>query len=235
MHKRAIFALTMLMIFSFIGMAAAQDEGDDEPILGLISVDRAEVRVGPDFAYDSIAELPLDTSITIVGRAGDFYYSWNGMQWLQIVYGDRIAWIYARLARTSVAFNSIPPTGRLLPRNRDGRVPEEFDLSSEVCTQWSGNFTRSGDFMAGDAALTVTYPGLKGANLYSVIVISPTGFRTAYDSETTTATIELERLPAEAGTYIWRVAPYWSNEKPRYTWQQVCLLQTGGTFDKPQT
>jgi hypothetical protein len=235
MQKRVIFALVILMAFSFMGIANAQDEADDEPILGLISVDRAEVRVGPDFAYDSIAELPLDTSITIVGRAGDFYYSWNGLQWLQIIYGDRKAWIYARLARTSVAFNSIPPTGRLLPRNRDGRVPDGFDLSSEICTQWGGSFTRSGDFMAGDQTLTVTYPGLTGANLYSVIVISPTGFRTAYDSETTTATIELERLPAEAGTYTWRVAPYWSNEKPRYTWQQVCLLQTGGTFEKPAT
>jgi hypothetical protein len=231
MVKRAIL-LVAVMTALWVATSAAQD---DEPILGLISVDRAEVRVGPDFAYDSIAELPLDTSITIVGRAGDFYSRWNGTQWLQILYGDRKLWIYARLARTSVAFNSIPPTGRLPPRNRDGRVPDGFDLSSDICSQWVGEFGRSGDFMAGDQTLTVTYPGLTGANLYSVIVLSPTGFRTAFDSETTTATIELERLPAEVGTYTWRVAPYWSNEIPRYTWQQVCLLQTGGTFEKPQT
>lgn len=223
----------ILVMFAIGGMISSVTAQDSEPILGLISVDRAEVRVGPDFAYDSIGELPLNTSITIVGRAGDFYYRWNGLQWLQIEYGDRRAWVYARLARTSIAFNSIPPTGRLLPRNRNGRVPDEFDLSSEICTQWNGDFTRSGDFMAGDATLTVTYPGLQGATVYSVIVLSPTGFRTAFDSVTTTATIELKRLPAESGTYTWRVAPYWSNQVPRYTWQQVCLLQTGGTFEKP--
>lgn len=228
-HKIIGVLLVLLLV-----VAGAQAQ-DDETIYGLVSVDRAEVRVGPDFAYDSIGELPLNASVVVLGRSGDFYSSWNGLQWVQIQFGDRVAWIYARLLRTSVAFNSIPPRGRLLPRDRNGRVPEEFDLSSEICSQWSGTFSRSGDFMAGDATLTVSYPGLAGANVYSVIVLSPTGFRTAFDSETTSATIVLDDLPAEAGTYTWRVAPYWTNDVPRYTWQQVCLLQTGGTFEKPAT
>lgn len=229
MLKRLI--VLCITVFGLLGIANAQDG----VINGLITVDTAEVRVGPDFAYDSIGELPLNTAVVVIGRAGDFYSRWNGQQWVQIEYGDRAAWVYARLVRTSTPFNDIPPTGRMPPRDRNGRVPEEFDLSSEICTQWVGDFSLSGNLMGGDTTLTVTYPGLTGANLYSVIVISPTGFRTAFDSETTTATIEIERLPAEAGTYTWRVAPYWSNEKPRYTWQQVCLLETGGTFEKPAT
>ncbi|MEZ4670153.1 MAG: SH3 domain-containing protein [Anaerolineae bacterium] len=223
----------VVMMFIVLGMVSGVQGQDDDTIYGLVSVDRAEVRIGPDFAYDSIGQLPLNASVVVLGRAGDFYYRWNGMQWVQIQFGDRVAWIYARLLRTSVAFNSIPPRGRLLPRDNNGRVPEEFDLSSDVCSQWVGSFGLSGNFMSGDATLTVTYPGLMGANVYSVIVVSPTGFRTAFDSETTTATIVLEDLPAEAGTYTWRVAPYWTNDTYRYSWQQVCLLQTGGTFEKP--
>jgi hypothetical protein len=134
-----------------------------------------------------------------------------------------------------VAFNSIPPTGRLLPRNNDGRVPDEFDLSSDVCSQWQGDFTRSGDFMAGNNDLVVTYPLLQGSNVYSVIVISPTGVRRAFDSTSNTSTINIGRLPQEGGTYTWRVAPYWSNTSSRFGWQQVCLLRTGGSFEKPYT
>jgi hypothetical protein len=74
---------------------------------------------------------------------------------------------------------------------------------------------------------------MPGANVYSVITISPTGFRTAFDSETTTAIIELDRLPKETGTYTWRVAPYWTNGTERWRWQQLCLLETGGTFERP--
>lgn len=67
-------------------------------------------------------------------------------------------------------------------------MPDGFDLSSEICSQWQGEFTLSGNFMAGDPQLTVTYPGLTGATVYSVIVISPAGDRRAFDSETTTDT-----------------------------------------------
>lgn len=235
--KHILVVLTLIMLAT---LTAAQETTPVPPegldiITGLITVDTAEVRIGPDFAYDAIGQLPRDAAVTIIGRAGDFFTRWDGRQWLQVEYGSAPAWIYARLVRTSTPFNSIPPRGRLLPRNRDGRVPEEFDLSSDVCSQWVGEFTRSGDFGAGDTVLTVTYPTLTGANVYSVIVISPTGDRRAFDSITNTSEIILEDLPYEAGTYAWRVAPYWTQSNQRYNWQQVCLLQTGGTFEKQDT
>jgi uncharacterized protein YraI len=230
---RKIMCMLIVMLV-VVASVSAQSAQPDDTIYGLVSVDRADVRIGPDFAYDSIGQLPLNASVVVLGRSGDFYYRWNGMQWVQIQFGDRIGWIYARLLRTSIPFNSIPSSdAMLLPRDRNGRVPEEFDLSSDVCSQWSGSFGQSGNSIAKDAPLSVTYPGLTGANVYSVVVISPTGFRTSFDSETTTATIEYDYLPAESGTYTWWVAPYWTNDVPRYTWQQVCLLQTGGTFEKP--
>ncbi len=229
-----LFALALYAPILSAQNAPSGDQPGDA-IYGLIDVDGSEVRVGPDFAYESIGRLPLNSSVEILGRAGDFFRSWDGRQWLEIQYGERRAWVYARLIRTSTAFNSIFPTGRLLPRNADGRVPDGFDLSTEVCDQWVGDYTLSGNFMAGDATLSVTYPPLQGTSVYSVIVIAPDGFRTAFDSETTTGVIELARLPSMAGTYTWRVAPYWTNSTSRFNWQQICLLQTGGTFDKPLT
>lgn len=88
---------------------------------------------------------------------------------------------------------------------------------------------------AGDEEFVVTYPTLQGTTVYSVIVISPTGFRTPFDSNTGTATIRLDRLPNHGGTYTWRVVPYWTNSDSRFRWQQICLLRTGGTFEKPET
>jgi uncharacterized protein YraI len=228
LHRWLFCVLVCLML---VMPATAQDEA----IYGLISTDVAAVRVGPDFAYDAIGELPRDASVVVLGRAGDFFQRWDGRQWIEIEYGGSSGWVYARLVRTSTAFNSIFPTGRLLPRDPNGRVPDGFDLSSYVCDQWVGDYTRTGDFGAGDTKLTVTYPGLTGANVYSVIVISPSGSRTAFDSTTTTAEILLDRLPYEGGTYTWRVAPYWSNSRSRFSWQQVCLLHTGGTFEKAYT
>lgn len=242
MRKRLSGSLMLLLIFMLLvlpSLSIAQDGGDDgratDTIYGLVTEENSYVRVGPDFAYSSIGMLPMNASVVVVGRAGDFISRWDGRQWLQIVYGDRLAWIYARLLRTSVPFNSIPPTGRLLPRDRNGRVPEGFDLSSDVCSQWVGSFTQSGDFMSGSTEIVVTYPTLQGATVYTVIVISPTGFRTPFDSESGTAVIELDRLPNQGGTYTWQVAPYWTNSTERYLRQQVCLLQTGGTFEKPET
>jgi len=226
---RKIIVVLMVMLGAVVSVHGQADD----TIYGLVSVDKADVRVGPDFAYDSIGQLPLNASVVVLGRAGTFYYTWNGLQWVQIQFGDRIAWIYARLLRTSIPFNALPLHGRLLPRDRNGRVPDEFDLSSELCGQWSGAFGQSNGVISPDGELTVSYPGLTGANAYSVLVTSPTGFRTWFDSETTSASITFERLPAESGTYTWEVAPYWSNEVPRYTWQQVCEMQTGGTFEKP--
>lgn len=225
----------LLAVGLLLAAAFSTSQAQTDTIYGLVTVEEAEVRIGPDFAYDTIGRLPRDTSVVVLGRAGDFYARWDGRQWVQIEYGSAPAWVYARLLRTSVAFNSIPPTGRLLPRNRDGRVPDEFDLSTDVCSQWQGDYTLTGNFMAGENHLTVTYPGLQGANVYSVIVISPSGVRRAFDSTTTTSVIDIGFLPQESGTYTWRVAPYWTYSSYRPEWQQVCLLHTGGTFEKPYT
>lgn len=245
MKKLFIMVFTLGLIILTAITAVAQDEGDpgtdgensgvSGAIFGLVTVDTAEVRAGPDFAYANIGQLPRDASVVIIGRAGDFFQRWDGRQWYQIEYGDTAGWVYARLLRSSEAFNSIFPTGRMLPRDVNGRVPDVFNLDSEVCTQWNGDYTRTGDFLAGDIELTVTYPGLTGANVYSVIVISPSGERRAFDSETTTSKILLDKLPYEAGTYTWRIAPYWTDSTYRYNWQQVCLLRTGGTFEKQDT
>ena len=229
--------LTLIIGFLLLGMlpvvTAQDDQSEDNRIFGLVVVNEADVRAGPDFAYPIVGRLPRNASVEVLGRAGDFFRRWDGRQWLQIDFGVRRAWIYARLLRTSNPFNSIPPTGRILPRDGDGRVPDVFDLSVDICSTWVGDFTLSGNFLAGDTELIVTYPELPGANVYSVIVIDPSGFRTAFDSTTNTATILLDRLPSEGGTYTWRVAPYWTDRPRRSSWQQICLLQTGGTFEKP--
>jgi hypothetical protein len=231
-----ILALLFVAVVSVNIVTQAQDDSRGvDTIFGIVTVDNSYVRVGPDFAYQSIGTLPLNFSVVILGRSGDFINRWDGRQWLQIEYNGGQAWIYARLLRTSRSFNSIPPVGRLLPRDANGRVPEGFDLSSDLCSQWQGAFTQSGDFIAGDTEIVVTYPTLQGATLYSVIAISPTGFRTPFESTTNTAVIKLGRLPNTAGTYTWRVAPYYTTSSNRRSWQQICLLQTGGIFEKPRT
>ncbi|GAB4508427.1 MAG: hypothetical protein OHK0046_00770 [Anaerolineae bacterium] len=237
MKRQLLLSLLVLCLFG--GAVLAQPPGDPdaanpgEEIRGIVSINGATVYVGPDFAYRIIGQLEKNSAVRVLGRRGDFYSRWDGRQWLEIDYGGDRAWVYARLIRTSIPFNSIPPTGRELPRDRNGRVPDVFDLSQNICNTWQGSFSLSGDFAAGDTTLTVTYPGMPGANVYSVITISPTGFRTAFDSETTTAVIELDRLPRETGEYTWRVAPYWTNGTARWQWQQLCLLETGGTFVVP--
>ena len=224
MNKRLLIICGLL--FVLVPATLAQPPGDPdaaepgEDIRGIVAFEGSTVYVGPDFAYEILGQLPRNAAVRIYGRRGDFIRRWNGDQWLEIDFGGQRAWIYARLVRTSIPFNSIPPTGRRLPRNNNGRVPDVFDLSDNICDRWVGTFTRTGDFMAGDTELVVTYPEMPGANVYSVITISPTGFRTAYDSETTTAVIELDRLPKETGTYTWRVAPYWTNAPQRFRWQQ---------------
>ena len=237
--QKLLIDITFMSIILAVSVALAQPPGDPdaahpgETITGIIEFAGTRIYVGPDFAYDPLGQLDINASVVILGRRGDFIDSWDGNQWLEIVFGEETGWVYGRLIRTSIPFNSIPPTGRALPRNHNSRVPDVFDLSDNICDAWTGNFTLSGSFAAGDKELTVTYPELKGANVYSVITISPSGQRTAHDSTTTTATIKLVNLPNEPGRYVWRVAPYWTSDKSRYSWQQVCLLQTGGTFDVP--
>jgi len=242
--RSKLFLAAALLVVTSVGMIVssvlAQAPGDPdaadpgETIVGIVEFDGARVYVGPDFAYDLMGQLSINTAVVVLGRRGDFIYEWNGDQWLEIQFEGESGWVYARLIRTSIPFNSIPPTGRRLPRNRDGRVPEAFSVADNVCSSWIGDFTRTGDFEQGDTALTVTYPELPGANVYSVITISPSGRRTAHDSTTTTAQILLEDLPRdEPGLYVWRVVPYWTNAPSRENWQQICLLQTGGTFVVP--
>lgn len=233
--KKRLFPLILFLSVLMWLFMTTRNHAQDEPIFGLVTVEGSQVRVGPDFAYDAIGELPLNASVEILGRAGDFFERWDGRQWLEIRYGNGAGWIYARLLRTSVAFNSIFPTGRILPRDANGRVPDGFDLSSYLCDQWQGSYTLSGNFMGGDTKLVTTYPTLQGASVYSVITIAPSGQRTAFDSETGTAEIVLDLLPWESGTYTWRVAPFWASSSSRFNWQQICLLQTGGTFEKPFT
>ena len=237
MYRNLAVAMIWLFLLTVMLTAGLAQDSDSprpgETITGIVEFEGATLYAGPDFAYAQIAQLQQNISVTVLGRRGDFRYQWDGSQWLEISFEGETAWIYARLLRTSIPFNSIPPTGRPLPRNRNGRVPPAFDLSDDVCDSWVGEFTRTGDFMQGDTILTVTYPELPGANVYSVIVISPFGDRTAHDSTTTTAEIRLEDIKRTGGTYVWRVAPYWTNAPNRRSWQQICLLQTGGTFERP--
>lgn len=235
------YIICMLFILLIASVSLAQPPGDPlaaadgELITGIVAVEGATAYVGPDFAYRIVAQLPLNASVTVLGRRGDFIYTWNGDQWLEIELGGDSVWVYARLIRTSVPFNSIPPTGRKLPRNNNGRVPEVFDLSDNICDGWVGAFTQDGAVLTPDTDITVTFPLLSGANVYSVIVIAPSGQRTAFDTEDESATILAEKLRSrfEYGTYTWRVAPYWTTGTTRSSWQQVCLLETGGTFTYP--
>lgn len=235
------YQILIILCFVLIPSIVAQPPGDPlaaaegEIITGIVSVDGATAYVGPDFAYRIVAQLLINSSVTILGRRGDFIYSWNGDQWLEISFGTETAWVYARLIRTSIPFNSIPPTGRRLPRNGDGRVPPAFDLSDNICDGWVGAYTQDGSLLTSDVDINVTFPLLEGANVYSVIVISPSGRRTAFDTEDTQASIIANKLRSrfEYGTYTWRVAPYWTTGTERWRWQQICLLETGGTFDYP--
>jgi len=248
MVRKITLVLAILIAALMVsGLAWAQDEAegdsddtfDFDTIYGLVSTDRAEVRSGPDFAYPTVGQLPLNASVVVTGRAGDFRGSWDGRQWIQIAWGEGRAWVYARLLRTSVSFSNLAVTGILLPRDNNGRVPDVFDLSTYICDGWQGEFSRQGDFVAGDETLTFTWPAMTGATLYSLIIITPeTEFRIAFDTIDNTESVSLGQLPGRGGTYIWRVVPYWTSGESttsRSSWQQICPLRTGGTFDKPLT
>jgi hypothetical protein len=222
------------------GLALAQAPGDPdapapgEVITGIVSVEGAYLYVGPDFAYRIVGQLSVNESVTVTGRRGDFFFAWDGRQWLQIDYGGQPLWVYARLVRTSVPFNSIPPRGIALPRNRDGRVPAAFDLSQDICNTWGNEFSQSTQAITDSDSITVTFSPMPGATLYQVIVLSPSGARTAFDSTDPIVTFRGDQIRSrrEYGTYTWRVAPYWTNSTNRRSWQQICLLRTGGTFER---
>ncbi len=215
-----------------VAVALAQDDA----AYGLLTDNHVEVRVGPDFAYAVTDSLPIDASVIVIGRAGDYYGGYSGRTWLQIEYGDGYSgWVLGRTVRMGRAFNNIDVTAVRLPRDRDYRVPDVFDLSHNICDTWQGSFSQSGNFMAGDTQMTVSYPGMPGAVNYSVLVRAPSGLRRTFDSAETTQVLPLGALNVEPGTFTWSVIPYWNDTTDPYRAQQLCVERLGGSFDKPDT
>lgn len=217
------------------GVWISAQEQPSDTVYGLINSNRVIARRGPDFAYPIAEQLAIDTSVEILGRAGSFFGRYDGRQWIHVRYGDKDAWVLARFVRMGRSFNSIPLTGLSLPRDGDRRVPPEFDISSNICASWSGNFAQSGNFMAGDAAMTFTFPAMQGAVNYSLVIEAPSGLRRTFDSSEPQFNIALDRLNYESGIYTWYVIPYWNDSANPRRAQQLCVRRRGGTFEKPDT
>jgi len=227
----------MIVLIGLLGMVpvAAQDEDTDDipdaPITGIVYADDLFVYTGPDYAYRFIGQMPKNASVTIIGRREGGRFS---ERWLEIDYNGQRAWIFARYVRISVPYDSIPATGRPAPRDGNGRVPEAFDVSVNICNTWPAEgHAIEGDFMAGDDVATFVIPELPGANGYSVYTIAPDGNVTRFSSETNRVTVELRRLPVEAGTYTWETAPYWTRRPERWAWQRLCPRRFAGQFERP--
>lgn len=217
---------------TLVAWSLAQETGGG--ITGIVEFEGATVYVGPDFGYEAVAQLPKNTSVKVIGRRGFFINSWGGDDWLQIEFQGETGWVYARLIRTSILFNDIPVRGIGLPRNRDGRVPDGFDLSDNICEAWQGELVMTGDFMAGDAFVTFRYPELQGARVYTIVLDNEQGKRsTGVDSLTGEAVLYRSDLAYFQQTYTWYVAPYWTVDDNRYRWQQLCPVKRGGTFTVP--
>ena len=227
------FIASLVSVIAILGMVIHAQE-ENLPF-GLIKANKAVVRVGPDFAYPIIEQLPIDTSVVILGRAGSFFRRFDGRQWLEVDYGGRVGWILANFVRTGRAFNAIPLKGLNLPRNRDGRVPPEFDLSINICDGWQGNFAQSGNFMIGDQEMTFVFPAMAGAVNYSLVAEAPSGFRRTFDTQEPSITVTLGSLNFEPGIYEWFVIPYWTDSPNPRDAQQLCPRRLGGTFEKPDT
>jgi hypothetical protein len=237
---RRLKRLTIILLLTWVAVgviahAQTPAPASDDAVYGLVTDYEIDVRVGPDFAYPIVDRLPRDGSVEVLGRAGAYYYGWDGRQWLQVQYGSSVGWVMGRTIRLGRAFNSLPITALILPRDRNGRVPEVFDLSTNICDRWQGAFTFSGNFMTGDQQAVVTFPELVGTYVYSVVTIAPSGLRRSFDTDDTTYTIELGRLNREPGVYQWGVIPYWNDTPNPQRAQQLCLLRIGGTFEKPDT
>ncbi|MFW5691545.1 MAG: SH3 domain-containing protein [Chloroflexota bacterium] len=231
---RLLGALMFISTLILAAPAAAQTEDDreDAPVTGIIAAENLFVYTGPDYAYRLIGQLPLNAAVTVVGRReGGFW----GERWLEIAYGDRRAWVFARYVRLSVPYSDIPSTGRPLPRDNNGRVPEGFDVSTNICDTWPvGGTAVSGDFVTGDTVITLTFPPMPGANTYSVFTRSPEGYETRFFSETPTFEIELDRLPTDPGTFTWQAVAYYTNRPERWYWQQLCPRRLADTsFERP--
>lgn len=231
MTKRWFAALMVILMI----LVSAVTQAQSSTVYGLMLDNNVQVRVGPDYAYPIIDRLPRDASVTVVGRAGDFYYAFQGREWLYVQYGDRAGWVLGRTVRMGRAFNAIPVTALSLPRNRDGRVPEEFDLSINICDRWQGEFTQSGDFMAGADSMTFNFPAMPGTVNYSVVIIAPSGLQRTFDTPDTSISVRVGSLNWEGGAYTWSVIPYWNDTRDPWRAQQLCVMRQGSTFDKPDT
>jgi hypothetical protein len=233
MRKIALLLTLLLGITTLSAILAV--EAQDDAIYGLVTDYEIDVRIGPDFAYNIIDVLPRDASVAVLGRTGDRIYGFSGREWLKIEYGGQVGWVLGRVIRLGIPFNQVPLAGVILPRDRNGRIPKEFDLSVNICDRWTGSFNFSGNFMAGDQQATVTFPEMPGTTVYSVVTIAPSGLRRAFDSYETTYNIQLGALNYEPGVYQWGVIPLWNDTTDPQRAQTICLFQSGGTFEKPDT
>jgi hypothetical protein len=222
------YIIVLLLGLLCVSLVSAQDDGN---VYGLVTINNLEVHTGPDFAYDTIAQLPLNASVIATERGGS--------GWLRVTYDNGAGWVFDRYVRLSVPLSDLPYTGYPLPRNRNGRVPDEFNLATAVCDQWQGSFTLEGEVTAAEGTITFTLPALQGANWYRVYVFAPGsplrlsgGTYARFEGETNVITGEIIRLPQRSGTFTWMAAPYWTNT-PTSNRQQVCPLRVGGTFDRP--
>ena len=236
MKRLLLVALLLLMA---LPVAAQEDAPADDPveplpdgpITGIVATDGLFVYTGPDYAYRFIGQLPVNASVIITGRRTGGYYS---ERWLQIDYSGQEAWIFARYVRTSIPYEDIPETGRPLPRNRNGRVPEEFDLSQNICNFWPNEgFGVVGDYFSGAESITLVAPAMPGANAYSVYVTSPMGFTERFSNTEPSFEIPLHRIATDPGTFTWEVVPFWTYSESRYRWQRLCARRYGGTFERP--
>lgn len=229
-------SLAVAAVLLFFALSLAHTNAQDSGVVyGLINDTDVQLRVGPDFAYPIMTELPIHGSVEVLGRTGFLRGSFTGSTWLNVRHGDQTGWVLGRTVRMGRAFNSIPLTAYQLPRNQNGRVPPEFDLSRQICDFWQGQYTQSGDFMAGGQEIVVTYPQMPGAVNYSVVVISPTGRQRTFDSPELTQVIRIGAISTEPGTFTWGVIPYWNWGTDPQEAQQLCVLRVGGTFEKPDT
>src|SRR5689334_24841090 len=100
--KKPITFIVFVGIILAVSVAFAQPPGDPdaanpgETITGIVEFAGTRVYVGPDFAYDPLGQLDINSSVVILGRRGDFIYTWDGDQWLEIVFGEETGWVYGR-------------------------------------------------------------------------------------------------------------------------------------------
>ena len=89
MRVKAVLLPALLALFVIGRLASnvfAQAPGDPdaadpgEVITGIVEFNGTRVYVGPDFAYDLVGQLDINTAVVVLGRRGDFIYQWDGDQ-----------------------------------------------------------------------------------------------------------------------------------------------------------